>query len=56
LERVTNLNAVTKQTFYLQPGNYVIEWRSKSLKGSIYTLEKKFSVKPDQSTVVELYK
>jgi Ca-activated chloride channel family protein len=56
IERVTNLGPVTKQTFYLQPGNYVIEWRSKSLKGSIYTLEKKFSVKPDQTTVVELYK
>jgi Ca-activated chloride channel homolog len=56
LERVTNLTNATKQTFYLQPGNYVIEWRSKSLKGSIYTLEKKFSIKPDQSTVVELYK
>ncbi len=56
LERVTNLAPITKQTFYLQPGNYVIEWRSKTLKGSIYTLEKKFSVKPDQTTTVELYK
>lgn len=56
LDRVTNLAPITKQTFYLQPGNYQIEWRSKTLKGSIYTLEKKFSVKPDQTTTVELYK
>lgn len=56
MERVTNLSNATKQTFYLQPGDYVIEWRSKSLKGSIYTLEKKFKVLPDQATVVELYK
>ena len=56
LERVTNLSNATQQTFYLQPGNYVIEWRSKSLKGSIYTIEKKFNIKPDQPTVVELYK
>ena len=56
MERVTNLTNSTNQTFYLQPGNYVIEWRSRSLKGSIYTIEKKFVVKSDQSTVVELYK
>jgi len=56
MERVTNLTSGTNQTFYLQPGDYVIEWRSKSLKGSIYTIEKKFNIKPDQSTLVELYK
>ncbi|MBL7917369.1 MAG: hypothetical protein JNM96_03165, partial [Bacteroidia bacterium] len=55
-ERVTNLSTATQQTFYLQPGKYVIEWRSKSLKGSIYTIEKKFTMLPDQITVVELYK
>lgn len=55
-ERLINLSNQTIQNFYMQPGNYVIEWRSKSLKGSIYTIEKKFNVKPDQTTVVEMYK
>ena len=44
LEWVCNLNSTTSQVYYLQPGNYRIEWRSKALKGSIYTIEKKFTV------------
>jgi len=56
MELVTNLNAATQQTYYLQPGNYIIEWRSKTLKGSIYTIEKNFTVVSDQQTTVELYK
>lgn len=56
LEWVTNLSNTTSQTFYLQPGNYRIEWRSKTLKGSIYTIEKKFTIKSDMETKVELYK
>lgn len=56
LEWVTNLNTTTSQTFYLQPGNYKIQWRSKTLKGSIYTIEKKFTIKSDMETKVELYK
>lgn len=56
LEWVCNLNTTTSQTYYLQPGNYRIEWRAKSLKGSIYTIEKKFTVKSDVETKVELYK
>lgn len=56
LEWVCNLSAATLQTFYLQPGNYRIEWRSKSLKGSIYTIEKKFNIRSDQQTNIELYK
>ena len=56
LEWVCNLNSTTLQTYYLQPGNYRIEWRAKSLKGSIYTIEKKFTVKSDMETKVELYK
>jgi hypothetical protein len=55
-ERLITLTTNTQQTYYLQPGDYTIEWRSKSLKGSIYTIEKKFNIKPDQATVVELYK
>ncbi len=55
LEWVCNLNATTSQTYYLQPGNYRIEWRSKTLKGSIYTIEKKFIIKSDMETKVLLY-
>ena len=56
LEWVCNLNTTTSQVYYLQPGNYRIEWRAKSLKGSIYTIEKKFTIKSDVETKVELYK
>lgn len=56
LEWVCNLNNTTSQVYYLQPGNYRIEWRAKSLKGSIYTIEKKFTIKSDVETKVELYK
>lgn len=56
LEWVCNLTAATIQTFYLQPGNYRIEWRSKSLKGSIYSIEKKFTIRSDNQLVIELYK
>lgn len=56
LEWVCNLSAATLQTFYLQPGDYVAAWRSKSLKGSIYTIERKFSITSDNQTTVEFYK
>lgn len=56
VEWVCNLSTGTQQVFYLQPGNYRIEWRSKSLRGSIYTIEKKFSIRSDQETNIELYK
>ena len=56
LEWVCNLNTTTSQTYYLQPGNYRIEWRAKALKGSIYTIEKKFTIKSDVETKVELYR
>jgi Ca-activated chloride channel family protein len=56
LEWVCNLNSTTSQVYYLQPGNYRIEWRSKLLKGSIYTIEKKFTIRSDVETKVELYK
>lgn len=56
VEWVCNLSMATQQSFYLQPGNYRIEWRSKSLRGSIYTIEKKFSIRSDQETKVDLYK
>jgi Ca-activated chloride channel family protein len=56
LEWVCNLNQQTIQNFYLQPGNYVVTWRARSLKGSIYTIEKKFAIRSDVQAVVELYK
>ncbi len=56
MDLVANMSPATQQTFYLQPGEYTIEWRSKNLKGSIYTIEKRFSVTSDQQTTVELYK
>jgi Ca-activated chloride channel homolog len=56
LEWVCNLSTQTLQTFYLQPGNYVAVWRAKALKGSIYTVEKKFTIISDNQTVVEFYR
>ncbi len=56
LEWVCNLNTTTSQVYYLQPGNYRIEWRAKTLKGSIYTIEKKFTIRSDVETKVDLYK
>jgi Ca-activated chloride channel family protein len=56
LEWVCNLSAQTLQTYYLQPGNYVSVWRAKSLRGSIYTVEKKFTITSDSQTIVEFYR
>jgi Ca-activated chloride channel homolog len=56
LEWVCNLSTQTLQTFYLQPGSYVATWRAKALKGSIYTVERKFTITSDNQTVVEFYK
>lgn len=53
LEWVCNLNQQTQQTYYLQPGDYVATWRSKSLRGSIYTIEKKFSISSNSQTQVD---
>jgi len=53
---VCNLSNKTIQNFYLQPGNYVTVWRSKSLKGSIYTIEKQFTISSDVLQVIEFYK
>jgi Ca-activated chloride channel homolog len=54
---VCNLSgSKTRQEFSLQPGNYRVTFRGKSLKQSIYTVEKKFTVKPNELTNVELYR
>lgn len=56
LEWVCNLSAQTIQTYYLQPGKYVATWRAKSLRGSIYTVEKKFTITSDNQTIIEFFK
>jgi len=56
LQWVINLQRKTLQEFYLQPGEYVLVWRSQKLRSSIYTIEKNFTIKPDQSLTVELFK
>ena len=56
LEWVCNLNTQTIQTYYLQPGNYVGVWRAKTLRGSIYTVEKKFTISSDNQTTIEFFK
>jgi Ca-activated chloride channel homolog len=56
LDWVCNLNTQTQQTYYLQPGNYVSVWRAKSLRGSIYSIEKKFSIRSDNQTNVEFFR
>jgi Ca-activated chloride channel family protein len=56
LEWVCNLNTQTLQTYYLQPGNYISTWRAKTLKGSIYTVEKKFTITSDSQTTIEFYR
>ncbi len=56
LDWVCNLTTQMQQNYNLQPGNYRLEWRSKKLKGSIYTIEKKFKIFSDQITTIDLYK
>jgi len=56
LEWVCNLSAQTLQTYHLQPGTYVSTWRAKALKGSIYTVEKKFTITSDNQTIIEFYR
>ena len=55
LEWVTNLTKDTQQTFHLLPGKYKIVWRSKSLRSSIYTIQKDIEIKPHQSFLVKMY-
>jgi Ca-activated chloride channel homolog len=54
---VCNLSGnLSQQVFYLQPGKYRVTYRSKSLKQSIYTIEKSFVVKSNEQLLVELFK
>ena len=47
-------NDLVNEIFYLQPGNYRIEFRKESEKDSEKTLEKKISVKTGQTLTLEL--
>ncbi len=50
LEWVINLDTeLTRQTFSLLPGNYRVIWRSKNIKKTAYSIEKKFTIKSDTS-------
>lgn len=55
LEWVANLSKETQQTFYLLPGKYVVVWRAKSMRSSIYTLQKEIEIKPHQTHLLKLY-
>jgi Ca-activated chloride channel homolog len=56
LEWVCNLSAQNQQSYYLQPGNYVVVWRARSLKGSIYTVERKINIRSDAQTTIDLFR
>ncbi len=57
LKWVCNLaNNQKKQILNIQPGSYVIEFRSTNLKQSIYTIEKKFTIKAAEQQTVDLNK
>jgi len=43
------------ETLYLQPGDYIVVFRSKFSTRTFYTIEKKFTVNPGQTTNVRLY-
>ncbi|MGQ9846366.1 MAG: vWA domain-containing protein [Bacteroidales bacterium] len=49
LEWVINLDESTRQTFVLLPGNYRVIWRSKNIKKTVHSIEKKFTIKSDTS-------
>jgi Ca-activated chloride channel family protein len=50
LEWVINLDPDNlKQTYVLLPGNYRVIWRSKNIKKTIYSIEKKFTINSDTS-------
>ncbi|RME18169.1 MAG: hypothetical protein D6799_03215, partial [Bacteroidetes bacterium] len=55
LEWIANLAPATEQTYYLLPGQYKIVWRAKSMRSSIYTIEKDIEIKPHQSFLIKLY-
>lgn len=55
LEWICNITKSTEQTYYLLPGKYKIVWRAKSMRSSMYTIQKDIEIKPHQSTLIKLY-
>ena len=54
---VCNIQAnKTKQEITLQPGNYRVTFRSKALKQSIYTIEKRFTIRSNLQVAVDLFR
>ena len=43
------------ETLYLQPGDYTVVFRSKYSNKTFYTIEKKFTINPGQTSNVRLY-
>jgi Ca-activated chloride channel homolog len=55
-EWVCNLDTEAKnQTLILQPGNYRVVFRAQNAKQVLYTITRKFEVKPGGSVNVQLY-
>lgn len=53
---VCNLESFLQQeNIILQPGNYRVEYRPQNSKESIYTVDRKFTVKSGSSTMVKMY-
>ncbi len=46
----------TQETLYLQPGNYRLEFRPKTSRRAIYTVEARFTIDSGKTTEVVLYK
>ncbi|MBC7865439.1 MAG: hypothetical protein IAF38_20860, partial [Bacteroidia bacterium] len=44
----------TEQTFKLQPGNYRVEFRSRTQKLAIFSIERKFTVASEGEYTVDL--
>ena len=55
LEWVCNLNEQQAENFYLQPGNYRVEFRLKTQLEAERTVEKKFSIESNKTTSISLF-
>jgi Ca-activated chloride channel family protein len=48
-------NTQMQETLYLQPGNYLVVFRSKYSNKASYTLEKSFKIEPGQTLNLKLF-
>lgn len=56
LNWVCNLKeGLLQESVVLQPGNYRVEWRAKTAKESIYTVERRFKIESGSTVNVKLY-